>query len=101
MKKAAALVTILAVLAFVGTAMAVAPGKTVEFEGGALGKVVFDGKAHADAGNKCMDCHPKVFQMKSGSTEIKAPHENGVACFTCHTGEEGKPSKTCTNCHKK
>ncbi len=100
MKKVAALVAILAIFAFVGTALATAPGKTVEYEGGAMGKVIFDGKTHADAGNKCMDCHPKLFQMKAGTTEIKAPHKD-TDCFTCHTGEEGKPSKSCTNCHKK
>lgn len=100
MKKVAALVAILAIFAFVGTALAVAPGKTVEFEGGAMGKVTFDGKVHADAGNKCMDCHPTLFQMKAGSTKVEAPHKD-AQCFTCHTGEEGKPSKSCTNCHKK
>lgn len=100
MKKVAALVVILAIFAFVGTALAVAPGKTVVFEDGAMGKVTFDGKTHADAGLKCMDCHPKIFPMKAGTTEIKAPHDGG-ACFTCHTGKEGEPSKSCTNCHKK
>lgn len=101
MRKVAALLTILALFAFVGTALAVAPGKTLEFPDGAMGKVIFDGKIHADAGKKCMDCHPKIFQMKQGSTEITSPHENGVACWTCHTGEEGMPTKTCTACHKK
>jgi c(7)-type cytochrome triheme protein len=100
MKKVAALVTILAILAFVGTALATAPGKTVEYEGGPMGKVIFDGKSHADAGNKCMDCHPKLFQMKANTTEFVIPHKD-ADCFTCHTGEEGKPSKSCTNCHKK
>jgi c(7)-type cytochrome triheme protein len=101
MKKLAILVTILAIVAFVGTAMATPPGKTVEFDGGAMGKVTFDGKTHADAGKKCMDCHPKAFQMKKGSTTIKAPHKKGELCWTCHTGEEGMPSMTCTSCHKK
>lgn len=101
MRKVAALLTILAIFAFVGTALAVAPGKTLEFPDGAMGKVIFDGKIHADAGKKCMDCHPKIFQMKHGTIKITSPHENGVACFTCHTGEEGQPTKTCTDCHKK
>ncbi len=101
MKKVAALVTIIAILAFVGSALAVAPGKTIEFAGGEMGKVVFDGKTHADAGNKCMDCHPKLFEMKQGSAKVTSPHKNGELCFTCHTGEEGKPTKTCTDCHKK
>jgi c(7)-type cytochrome triheme protein len=100
MKKLATLMTILAIVAFVGTAFAVAPGKTVDFDGGPMGKVTFDGKTHADAGNKCMDCHPKAFPMKAGGTDIKAPHKD-TDCFICHTGAEGKPSKTCTVCHKK
>jgi len=101
MRKVAALATILALFAFVGTALAVGPDKTIEYAGGPMGKVVFDGKKHADAGNKCMDCHPKIFQMKKGATKVASPHNNGETCFTCHTGEAGKPSKTCTNCHKK
>ena len=101
MKKLATLITILAVIAFVGSALATAPGKTNEYAGGALGKVVFDGKTHADAGNKCMDCHPKLFQMKAGATKVTAPHVDGEFCHACHTGAEGKPSKSCTYCHKK
>ncbi len=101
MKKVATLITILAVLAFVGSALATAPGKTIDYEGGPMGKVVFDGKTHADAGNKCMDCHPKLFQMKAGVTKVTAPHNDGELCHVCHTGEEAKPSKTCTSCHKK
>ncbi len=101
MKKVATLITILAVLAFVGSALATAPGKSVDYEGGPMGKVVFDGKTHADAGNKCMDCHPKLFQMKAGATKVTAPHKPGEFCAVCHTGEEGKPSKGCMSCHKK
>ena len=37
--------TIMAVVMFVGSALAVPAGKTVEYPGGAHGKVVFDGKA--------------------------------------------------------
>ncbi len=40
---------------FASAAFAVDPGKTVEFSGGAAGKVVFDGGAHAKAGSKCAD----------------------------------------------
>lgn len=99
MKKVATLVTIIAIIAFVGTALAVGPGKTTSWET-SMGTVTFDGTVHANAGNKCMDCHPKLFQMKAGATKIAVPHKDGD-CFTCHTGAEGKPSKSCTNCHKK
>src|SRR6266545_3958497 len=44
-------------LALAVTAFAVPAGKTVEFDGKGAGKVVFDGKLHADKGNKCADCH--------------------------------------------
>lgn len=103
MKKAALLVTILAVLAFVGSAMAVAPGKTIEYAGGAMGKVVFDGKTHADAGNKCADCHPNVFQMKQGSAKITAAeHVPGKFCGACHDGTKAFDQKgNCAKCHVK
>ncbi|GAB4389163.1 MAG: hypothetical protein Kow0025_12830 [Thermodesulfovibrionales bacterium] len=100
MKKVILLTLVLAI-AVIGTAMAVPPGKTVEFAGGAMGKVVFDGKAHADAGLKCMDCHPKLFEMKAGA-KIAAPHKAGEACFTCHNGEKAFDfSANCAKCHKK
>lgn len=38
--------------AWVGNVFAIAPGKTVDFAGGSAGKVIFDGKSHADAGLK-------------------------------------------------
>ena len=50
MKVLTLIVTIAVAVMFAGTAMAVNPGKTVEFPDGAMGKVVFDGKVHADKG---------------------------------------------------
>jgi c(7)-type cytochrome triheme protein len=100
-KKLAILVTLLAVLAFVGSALAVPPGKTAEFPDGAMGKVVFDGKVHADAGLKCMDCHPKTFAMKR-EVKITAPHKAGEFCFMCHDGSKAFDFKdNCAKCHKK
>lgn len=101
MKKLAILVTLLAIVAFIGSALAVPPGKTAEFEGGAMGKVVFDGKTHADAGLKCMDCHPKIFAMKR-EVKVTAPHKAGEFCFTCHDGSKAFEFKgNCAKCHKK
>lgn len=91
--------TLLITIAFVGSAIATGPGKTVDFAGGAMGKVVFDGKAHADKGNKCNDCHPKLFQMKKGAVKITAPHKPGEFCASCHDGK--KATNKCTDCHKK
>lgn len=104
MNKTIALIACMALMvAFAGMAYAVPAGKTVEFAGGSLGKVVFDGKTHADKGNKCADCHPKIFQMKKGSTKIAAPHKSGEMCGTCHDGTKAfaQEGDNCVKCHKK
>jgi c(7)-type cytochrome triheme protein len=81
-KKGFILMIVLAVaVVFIGSAIAVPPGKTVEYKDGAIGKVVFDGKKHAAAGNKCSDCHPKLFQMKKGAQKITMKDINaGKSC---------------------
>lgn len=104
MKAIVLLITVLVAVAFVGSALAVAPGKTVEYAGGALGKVVFEGKAHADKGLKCGDCHTKVFPMKKGSVKItKDDHGKDVGCGHCHNGTKafGMDGANCAKCHKK
>jgi c(7)-type cytochrome triheme protein len=101
MKKLAILLTLLIAVAFIGTAMAVPPGKTLDYET-SMGKVTFDGKSHADAGAKCNDCHPKVFQMKKGNFKMKAPHTAGEFCGVCHNGEKSFDTKgSCQKCHVK
>ena len=99
------LLTVLIAVAFVGSAFAVPAGKTVEFAGGAMGKVTFDGKIHADKGLKCGDCHTKIFKMKKGSEKITMADMNaGKNCGTRHNGEKAfKSSDTanCGKCHKK
>ena len=83
------------------TAFAVPAGKTVEFTKG--GKIVFDGKAHADKGLKCADCHPGVFKMKKGGDAITMADINaGKFCGTCHKdGGKAFGTKDCAKCHKK
>lgn len=95
--------TLLLAIAFIGTAFAVPAGKTVDFAGGKMGKVTFDGKKHADAGQKCNDCHPKVFKMKKGSIKITmAEHKSGIACGTCHDGSKAFAQQgNCAKCHVK
>jgi len=97
--------TIMVAVMFVGSAMAVPPGKTVDYAGGDAGKVVFDGKIHADKGLKCNDCHTKIFKMKKGSDKITMADMNaGKNCGTCHNGEKAFKSgdaATCAKCHKK
>ncbi len=88
----------------VGTATAVSPGKTLEFKDGSAGKVVFSGKTHADAGERCRDCHPGIFQMRKGSVRITMAEMNaGKNCGMCHNGtkafKSGEPAN-CKRCHK-
>lgn len=105
MRLVIALVTIAIAVAFIGSAMAVPPGKTVEFAGGGAGKVVFDGKIHADKGLKCNDCHTKIFQMKKGTAKMKMADINaGKFCGECHNGTKAFKSSdaaNCAKCHKK
>ncbi len=105
MKLFVVLLTFAIVVAMIGSAMAVPPGKTLEFAGGAMGKVVFDGKVHADKGLKCNDCHTKIFKMKKGSAKITMADINGGKfCGECHNGTKAFASKdpgNCAKCHKK
>ena len=91
-------------VALIGNAFAVSSGKTVEYSGGSAGKVVFDGKAHAEKGSKCGDCHTKIYPMKKGEGIKMADMNTGKGCGACHNGE--KVFKTsdpanCNKCHKK
>ena len=104
MKKTVVAVVVLVIVAFVGSALAVPPGKTVEFAGGSAGKVVFDGKIHADKGLKCNDCHTKIFPMKKGGTYTMADMNAGKNCGECHNGTKAFKSSdaaNCAKCHKK
>ena len=105
MRKFTIIAVLIIAVAFVGSAMAVPPGKNVEFKGGAMGKVTFDGKIHADKGLKCNDCHKDKtpFEMKKGTAKIKmADHNAGKLCFSCHNGTKAFASKeNCAKCHKK
>jgi len=89
----------------IGNAMAVPSGKTVEFAS-PMGKVTFDGKAHADKGFKCADCHtkPKLFEMKKGGDKMTmAAMNEGKFCGTCHDGKKAfsvKAPADCAKCHK-
>lgn len=100
-------VAIVVVVSFVlsVSAFAVPGGKTVEFDGKGAGKVVFDGKVHADKGLKCADCHPAIFKMKKGADPITMKDINdGKLCGTCHNGTKAfsaKDAANCGKCHKK
>ena len=94
-----------ALLLSIGNVMAIGPGKTVEFAS-SKGKVVFDGKVHADKGLKCADCHskPKLFEMKKGADKMNmAAMNEGKFCGTCHDGKKAfsvKAAADCVKCHQ-
>ena len=100
-------IALVAVVSFVLAvpAFAVPAGKTVEFAGGGAGKVVFDGKTHADKGLKCADCHPALFKMKKGADTITMKDINeGKFCGACHNGTKAfsaKDAANCSKCHQK
>lgn len=103
MTKAMRALAALFVAAFLtGSAQAVPPGMTVEFTKSPMGKVVFDGKLHADKGQTCDKCHTAIFQMKKGTAQIKmADHMAGKDnCFACHNGTVSfKSDGNCARCH--
>ncbi len=111
MKIATIILSFVVALAFIGTAIAVPPGKTVEYPDGDQGKVIFSGDTHgAKQGMKCSDCHPKPFAFKKGSFKMtKEDHGKPDYCGKCHDGKEhdGKTvfsqsdEKDCSKCHKK
>jgi c(7)-type cytochrome triheme protein len=106
MKNVVTWLTLLAFALFFGSAVAVPPGKTVEYAGGPMGKVTFDGKAHAAKGLKCPDCHtkPATFTMKKEAKITMADMNAGKNCGTCHNGDKGFKSAdpaNCAKCHKK
>ena len=105
MKVMRILMMLVTAFAFFGSSMASPPGMKVEFAGGALGKVTFDGKVHADKGLKCDACHPKLFKMKKGEDKVTmAAINKGEFCGACHDGTKAfkaSDPKTCNKCHKK
>jgi len=80
--------------------LAVVPNKTVEYKGKNTGKVIFDGKIHADKGLRCNDCHPKIFPMKKGVKITMADKGAGRLCFKCHNGTRAFNATTSANCIK-
>lgn len=104
MRYLSALVVVIIAVVFIGSAMAVPPGKNVEFTGGPMGKVTFAGKSHADAGLKCGDCHTKIFPMKKTEGLKMADMKEGKECGACHNGTKAfgvSDSANCSKCHKK
>lgn len=98
-----AVLTVLVAFVFIGVVMAVTPGNKVEYAGGPLGKVVFDGRFHADKGMGCFDCHPGLFQMGMDARITMENHFDGKSyCFACHNAAKAFGSSgNCVRCHVK
>ena len=104
MKLAGVVALVLTAVLSIGSVLAAPPGKAVEFAGGGKGKVVFDGKVHADKGMKCADCHPKTWAMKKGATMKMADMNEGKFCGSCHDGKKAfkaNDEANCGKCHQK
>jgi c(7)-type cytochrome triheme protein len=104
MSRLTAIIVVLTGGIFVNQALAIQPGKTVSWDT-PMGKVVFDGKNHAEAGMKCEDCHSKIFKMRKGSTVMTMTDITaGKFCGTCHNGTKAFAAKdkgNCEICHSK
>lgn len=72
---------------------------------GKLSPALFSHKKHISAGNKCEDCHDKIFQKKKGGTGqgnalTMSAMKEGKYCGTCHNGDKAfDVKKNCKQCH--
>ena len=89
-------------LSMANFAFSVGAGKKVEFDEKTQGKVIFDGKVHADKGFKCADCHskPKLFEMKKVPLKMD-DMKAGNSCGACHDSKKAFSVTECVKCHKK
>jgi len=82
-------------------APAVGPDKTLAWQGGGSGRVVFEGKEHAEKGYGCKDCHPGIFSMKQGAAKITmAAMNRGELCGACHNGRVAFATSDMSKCHE-
>jgi c(7)-type cytochrome triheme protein len=92
-------------LLLAGTALAVPSGRILEFSDNPMGKVVFDGKIHKDAGVVCKDCHNEGMfpKMKQGTVKITMEEiYAGRLCGVCHNGKRAFGTDgNCNRCHVK
>ncbi|HAD04730.1 MAG: cytochrome C [Desulfuromonadales bacterium GWD2_61_12] len=89
----------------IGIALAVSPGKSIEFKESPLGTVTFNGDTHNKAAASCKECHndgsfPK---MKQGTVKITMSDiVAGKYCGVCHNGVKAFEAKAnCERCHIK
>lgn len=105
MKRKTAIVGMLFVCSLGSSALAVQPGKKLEFKGSPEGTVIFDGTIHKNAGITCKDCHnPVMFpEMKKGTIKITMKDlYAGKYCGRCHDGKRAfRILANCSRCHHK
>ncbi|BCR06682.1 c-type cytochrome [Desulfuromonas versatilis] len=105
MKFKAGLLALIGTLVISGVVLAVPPGRVLEFNDSPLGKVVFDGKVHQEAGAKCKECHnDEMFpKMKQGTVKVTmAEIYAGRLCGVCHNGKRAFGTEgNCARCHIK
>ena len=62
--------------------------------------VTFSHQNHAKK-YSCSECHPKLFTMRKGSTQITMDlMYKGNSCGSCHNGKIAFTSTNCIKCHK-
>ena len=97
----AAFVTVAAAASLASAALAVPPGRTVQFDAGP-GRVVFSGSNHSRVGLKCHDCHSRIFKMRHGSFSMPLEMHAALYCGQCHDGGRAfEANDNCGRCHKK
>lgn len=83
-----------------GSAGAVPPGFTIEFDGNGEGAVRFAGATHTGKGMHCNDCHLEIFDVSRSSQITRPDHRRRQFCFTCHDGVVAfAPRSNCDRCH--
>jgi c(7)-type cytochrome triheme protein len=100
---AASVILILILSAFSNNTSAIQIGKTIEYKDGEMGKVIFDGTKHYNAGYHCMKCHNKYFIPKTGTARMTYSEHSARKeyCFGCHDGREAFDVGNCSFCHNK
>lgn len=92
-------------LSLAATAFAVPGGKVIEFNKSPMGKVLFDGDKHKNAGASCKECHTDGMfpKMKQGTVKISMEEINaGNLCGFCHNGKRAfGTAGNCARCHIK
>lgn len=77
-------------------------GGDITFSVKGAANVLYSHEMHVSkAGQKCSDCHYKLFRMaKLQQQATMADMQNGRSCGACHNGQKAFDVKTnCTKCH--